>query len=51
MKEQTVRAAANSRQIIQAEEHIIEIVSDSGEGAQTAGQMFGTISAKAGNSV
>ncbi|TAJ94253.1 MAG: 2-oxoacid:acceptor oxidoreductase subunit alpha [Gammaproteobacteria bacterium] len=51
MKEQTVRVAANSKQIIQAEEHIIEIVSDSGEGAQTAGQMFGTISAKAGNSV
>jgi len=33
------------------EEHIVEIISDSGEGAQTAGQMFGTISAKMGNSV
>ena len=31
--------------------HIVEIVSDSGEGAQTAGQMFGTVSAKMGNSV
>lgn len=32
-------------------EHIVEIVSDSGEGAQTAGQMFGTISAKMGNGI
>ena len=30
---------------------VIEIVSDSGEGAQTAGQMFGTICAKMGNGV
>ncbi len=33
------------------DEHIVEIISDSGEGAQTAGQMFGTVSAKMGNSV
>ncbi|MCZ7586206.1 MAG: 2-oxoacid:acceptor oxidoreductase subunit alpha [Deltaproteobacteria bacterium] len=32
-------------------QHIVEIVSDSGEGAQTCGQMFGTISAKMGNGV
>ncbi len=32
-------------------EQIIEIVSDSGEGAQTCGQMFGTICAKMGNGV
>jgi len=32
-------------------EHIVEIVSDSGEGAQTAGQMFGTVSARMGNGV
>ena len=51
MKEQTVRAEADSKQIIKADEHIIEILSDSGEGAQTAGQMFATMSAKAGNSV
>jgi 2-oxoglutarate ferredoxin oxidoreductase subunit alpha len=30
-------------------EQIIEIVSDSGEGAQTAGQLFGTVCAKMGN--
>jgi len=32
-------------------EQIIEIVSDSGEGAQTAGQLFGTTCAKMGNGV
>jgi 2-oxoglutarate ferredoxin oxidoreductase subunit alpha len=32
-------------------EHIVEIVSDSGEGAQKCGQAFGTISAKMGNGV
>jgi len=38
-------------QIIPIEEHIVEIVSDSGEGAQKAGQSFGTLSAKMGNGV
>jgi len=33
------------------DEHIVEIVSDSGEGAQKAGQTFGTVSAKMGNGV
>ncbi|MGK5090697.1 2-oxoacid:acceptor oxidoreductase subunit alpha [Deltaproteobacteria bacterium TL4] len=36
---------------IQAEEQIVEIISDSGEGAQTAGQIFGTINAKMGYGV
>jgi 2-oxoglutarate/2-oxoacid ferredoxin oxidoreductase subunit alpha len=31
------------------EEHILEIVSDSGEGAQKCGQSFGAVSAKMGN--
>lgn len=31
--------------------HIVEIVSDSGEGSQTAGQLFGSISARMGNGV
>lgn len=30
-------------------EHIVEVVSDSGEGAQKCGQIFGTVSAKMGN--
>jgi len=33
------------------DEHIIEFISDSGEGAQTAGQLFGTVSARMGNGV
>ncbi|MHC5023584.1 MAG: 2-oxoacid:acceptor oxidoreductase subunit alpha [Planctomycetota bacterium] len=33
------------------DEQIVEIVSDSGEGAQKAGQTFGTVSAKMGNGV
>jgi 2-oxoglutarate/2-oxoacid ferredoxin oxidoreductase subunit alpha len=32
-------------------EHVVEIVSDSGEGAQKCGQSFGSISAKMGNGV
>jgi 2-oxoglutarate ferredoxin oxidoreductase subunit alpha len=35
----------------EVDEHILEFVSDSGEGAQTAGQMFGTVSAQMGNGV
>ncbi|MCB2153262.1 2-oxoacid:acceptor oxidoreductase subunit alpha [bacterium] len=37
--------------IQRVDQHIVEIISDSGEGAQTAGQMFGTVSAQMGNSV
>jgi len=33
------------------DQHVVEIVCDSGEGAQTAGQMFGTISARMGYGV
>ena len=33
------------------QDHIVEIVSDSGEGAQTAGQMFGMLCARSGNGV
>ncbi len=33
------------------EDVVVEIVSDAGEGAQTAGQAFGTISAKMGNGI
>jgi 2-oxoglutarate ferredoxin oxidoreductase subunit alpha len=42
---------ASTIETTKVDSHIVEIVSDSGEGAQTAGQMFGTVSAKMGNSV
>ena len=35
----------------QIREHIVEIVSDSGEGAQKSGQIFGVVSARMGNGV
>ena len=38
-------------QVREVQQHIVEIISDSGEGAQTAGQLFGTVSARMGNGV
>ncbi len=37
--------------ITRTSQHTVEIVSDSGEGAQKCGQIFGTVSAKMGNGV
>ena len=45
------RATTCSPKVEVAAQHIVEFVSDSGEGAQTAGQLFGTVSAKMGNGV
>ncbi len=39
------------RRVIRAREHCVEVVSDSGEGAQKCGQSFGAVSAKMGNGV
>jgi 2-oxoglutarate/2-oxoacid ferredoxin oxidoreductase subunit alpha len=47
-------AAPESPQPVQprrVSEHTLEIVSDSGEGAQKCGQIFGTVSARMGNGV
>jgi 2-oxoglutarate ferredoxin oxidoreductase subunit alpha len=38
-------------QVLRVSEHVIEIVSDSGEGAQKCGQTFATVSAKMGNGI
>src|SRR5512141_1071681 len=35
--------------VLRCAEHTVEIVSDSGEGAQRCGQIFGSVSAKMGN--
>ncbi|MEA3291057.1 MAG: 2-oxoacid:acceptor oxidoreductase subunit alpha, partial [Pseudomonadota bacterium] len=48
-KRRTMEDTAQQAQLIH--EHIVEIVSDSGEGAQKAGQTFGTVCAKMGNGV
>jgi len=47
----SAQAADNAQQAQVIHEHIVEIVSDSGEGAQKAGQTFGTVCAKSGNGV
>jgi len=50
----TSRSAASqavAKQVVTLEEHIIEIMSDSGEGAQKCGQSFGSIAARMGNGV
>ena len=39
------------RKVRTIKQHVVEIVSDSGEGAQKAGQAFGTVSAKMGNGI
>ena len=47
----SLAAGAPRREPSAIAEHIVEIVSDSGEGAQKAGQIFGTVCAKMGNGV
>src|SRR5512137_1143160 len=47
----TGSAAAASKHLQTLDQHVIEIMSDSGEGAQKCGQSFGTIAARMGNSV
>ncbi len=49
--EDIAQAADTAPQAQLIHEHIVEIVSDSGEGAQKAGQTFGTVCAKTGNGV
>ncbi len=49
--EKTAQIAPERIQKQVLRQHIVEIVSDSGEGAQKAGQSFGAISAKMGNGV
>jgi len=47
----TGRAAPGPGPALVLDEHIVEIVSDSGEGAQRCGQSFGAIAARAGNGI
>ncbi len=44
-------ATITGKKPVQIDEHIVEIVSDSGEGAQKCGQTFGAIGAKMGNGI
>ena len=44
-------ASPTARPALLLDEHIVEIVSDSGEGAQRCGQSFGAIAARMGNGI
>ena len=44
-------AAPAAQKVLHVREHCVEVVSDSGEGAQKCGQSFGSVSAKMGNGV
>ena len=44
-------ARSKGREVVELEEHVVEILSDSGEGAQRCGQSFGSIAARMGKGV
>ena len=44
-------SAAKSKAAVTLDEHIIEVISDSGEGAQRCGQTLGAIAARMGNGI
>jgi len=47
----TAAAAVRNKAAVDIQQHIVEIVSDSGEGAQRCGQSLGSIAARMGNGV
>src|SRR4029434_9016170 len=51
MVETLERDAASAKQQKTLPEHIVEVISDSGEGAQRCGQSLGAIAAKSGNGI
>jgi len=50
-KKRRGRSAASKSSAVTVEEHVVEIISDSGEGAQKCGQSFGSIAARMGNGI
>ena len=50
-KQAAARAAGHGKRAKTLKEHIVEVVSDSGEGAQRCGQAFGAIAARMGNGI
>ena len=47
--QKTTKSSATT--LTRLSEHIVEIISDSGEGAQRCGQSFGSIAARMGNGI
>jgi 2-oxoglutarate ferredoxin oxidoreductase subunit alpha len=50
-KQQTKIRSPVSKPAVAIDEHVVEILSDSGEGAQKCGQSFGSIAARMGNGI
>jgi len=50
-KQAPAASAARQKPAVTLKEHIVEIISDSGEGAQRCGQSLGSIAAKMGNGI
>jgi 2-oxoglutarate ferredoxin oxidoreductase subunit alpha len=48
---ETMGSRNAAKKVVTLDEHIVEIMSDSGEGAQKCGQSFGSIAARMGNGV
>ena len=48
---EAIGTRGTAKKVATLEEHIVEIMSDSGEGAQKCGQSFGSIAARMGNGV
>lgn len=51
MTTEAVLETPKLKKVTRLDEHIVEIVSDSGEGAQRCGQSFGAIAARSGNGI
>src|ERR1700757_5159985 len=47
----TARSETTAKTVLTLREHIVEVISDSGEGAQRCGQSLGAIAAKMGNGI
>ncbi len=51
MPEEMTKTPDRKKSVVKLKEHIIEIISDSGEGAQKCGQSLGAIAAQMGNGI
>jgi 2-oxoglutarate ferredoxin oxidoreductase subunit alpha len=45
------KSKSSGRPVLELKDHIVEVISDSGEGAQKCAQSFATVAAKMGNGV
>src|SRR5689334_11937315 len=48
---QMIAAPVSAKRAQRPDEHVVEIISDSGEGAQRCGQAFASIAARSGNGI